>query len=153
MNPNTDEFIQSIISKTKETLNEEGSLMPMFFVHGRDGKTHICALEIIDGHKEDLAQALRAFARSKGADWTLFLTECYMKSYDKDEDVTSDTRPVREREGRQEAVIFKLETLEGNFMAVSPIKFKADMPVLLEVKFEETEKDVGVFENLLGNKE
>jgi hypothetical protein len=97
---------------------------------------------------------MRRFAADKNADWTLFLTECYMKRYDETDDYQKDARPIREQEGREEGVIFTLETkADGDYLAATIIKYKADKKVLPEVTFEEQDGgSQGTFTNLLTNK-
>lgn len=170
MDPNGNKLVQELVEKVKSNLNEDGKLMPTFFVHGErpkdfkldegeedgwedKGALYILGMEIEDGMKQKLAEAMRDFAKSKNADWTMFVTECYMKGYDKDEEPVNDGTPVRDMPGRIEAVMFSFEGPDGDYMALAPIRFKADKPCLLEVKFEKNEQPgEGTFSNLLGKR-
>ncbi len=156
MDPNNNVEIKSIIEGVRANLQEHPDLTPMFFVHTKSGENVACVLDIQDGAKEALADFMRKFALEHDAEWTLFLTECWMKKYSPENEAEElkDTRPIRDREGREEAVLFSLETYEdGCYTAICPLKYKADKKVILDVTFEKTAADQrGTFTNLLPNK-
>ncbi len=153
MEPNSDPLIKELISAANQNLEIDGELLPMFFVHGKDGQTYCLGLQIIDGQKEQIASKMRHFAMEKDADWVMFMTECYMKKYDKKDDMSKeDGKPVRDREGRTEGVMFSLETLsDGCFTAMTSIKEWAGHKVMEPVKFEQSSYG-GIFSNLLPDK-
>jgi hypothetical protein len=152
MNPSTNEEIKAIIAGAKTDIAENGALTPMFFVHGADGKNYCLVLEILDGQKEALAHAMRGFAKSKDAEWTCFVTECYMKKFDNDEKMPAGGK-VSQMPGREEGVLFSLETKSGgDFTAMALIKYKADEKVLDNVEFVKGNMGSGTFANLLPEK-
>ena len=159
MDPNSNAMIQDLIEDIKRNLNEHGALMPTFFIHTGpnpddaehpDGTMFVIGMEIEDDNKEALAAAMRKMAVEKNALWTLFVTECYMASFDKDEKPPQGH--VRDMPGRIEAVMMVFESQECGYISTSPIKFKADKPVITEVKFEKSSGGHGIFSNLIGRK-
>lgn len=143
------EMVDKIIDLARQNLENDGELVPVFFLGTGKGVVVLATPFDSDMGKDVVAHSVREYTKRVPTDWLLQITEAYMLKLDKD-DATAMNGRVSEHPNRVECVLFNFQVKGGkSYMAsVETILYPSGKKSFGKVELEESNFD-GRFEGLI----
>ncbi len=129
--------IEGVIKQAQESVGEEEMIMPMAFI-GNDEKVTVCALDFHnDEAKTYCANMIRKLAKEMNAEFVFFVSESWMSKLSEAEMKMHERTGMRvsERHDRIDCVLFQLESVYGNYMAMCEIEMKDGKRTIKDPEF------------------